>query len=174
MTDSDYKGSTKLMLWAAESETDIAFIRPLTLAFHEESHFGDIPLSVTKRDSLLDRALTDGDRFAVLIAAYDDRPVGFLYCSINEYVVGEGDLIATILSFFIAREFRSSIIGARAAVRLLKGAIRWSEMRDAREVLIHATAGIDVRRADRFFRKAGFGVLGASYYLPLKANGTGA
>jgi len=163
MTDSDSKSSTNLILRAAEFETDIAFIRPLTLAFHEESHFGDIPLSVTKRDRLLHRALTDGDRFAVLIAAYDDRPVGFLYCSINEYVVGE-----------IAREFRSSIIGARAAVRLLKGATmmvghaRRARGADPRH------GGIDVQCADRFFRKAGFGVPGASYYLPLKADGTGA
>ena len=119
------------------------------MAFHTESHFGDIPFSEQKRDRLLARALDRPDRFALLIAAYDDRPVGFLYCSISDYVVGRDDLITTILSFYIGGEFRNSIIGARAAVRLLKGAVRWSEARAAREVLVHATAGIDVTRADR-------------------------
>ena len=161
--------SPQMTLRVAESTADLAFIGPLTVAFHTESHFGDIPFSEEKRDRLLARALDRPDRFALLIAAYDDRPVGFLYCSISDYVVGRDDLITTILSFYIGGEFRNSIIGARAAVRLLKGAVRWSEARAAREVLVHATAGIDVTRADRFFRKAGFGILGASYFLPLRS-----
>ena len=54
-----------------------------------------------KCDSLLERALTDGDRFAVLIAA--------------------------ILSFFIARKFCNSIVGPRSVVRLLKRGARFHQ-----------------------------------------------
>jgi len=131
---------TGLNLWAAETPDDLAFIAPLTTAFHAEPHFADIPFSTEKRDSLLARALDRPDSFAFLIAGMDDRPTGFLYCAISEYVVGQDDLITTILSFYIGAEFRNSIVGARAAVRLLKGAVRWSEARAAREVLVHATA----------------------------------
>jgi len=174
MTRNDRFGANaRLDLCVAESDADIEFVLPLTKAFHDESHFSDIPFSTQKRDRYLATALDRSDLCALLIAGYRERPVGFLYCAVNEYVVGSDELITTILSFYISREFRSTIIGARAAVRLLKGAIRWSEARNAREVLVHAMAGIDVSRADRFFRKSGFGILGASYYLPLKPDRNG-
>ena len=174
MTEEHADDIARLALRLVETAEDLEFIRPLSVEFHEESHFGDIPYSHVKRDRLLGKVLSDSDRYGIMFAEYGGDPVGFLFCVTNEYIVGTDALITTVLSFFVSKRHRGRITGARAAVRLLKAAVRWSEMRGAREILVHVTSGIDIRRTDRFLRKAGFTVLGANYSLPLEQGANGA
>lgn len=159
--------SPKLTIKLAETEDDLAFLLPLSKEFHAESHYSSIPYDRKQRDQLARRAIDRPDRHAQVIASYNGKPVGDLFCSIGEYMVGGHDLITTVQTFYVSRNYRHSLIGGRIAVRMLKGAIRWSEMRNAREMMIHVTTGIDIQRTDRFLRKAGFGVLGGNYALPL-------
>ena len=158
----------KLNLRLAGSVADLEYLRPVSVEFHEESRFGDIPYSHKKRDDLFMNALRDRARYAPMIAELGGEPVGFLFCSTGEYLVGYRDRITTVYSFYVRRKYRSTLVGGRAAVRLLSAAVRWSEVREVREIMIHVTSGIDVRRTDRFLRRAKFAVIGANYSLRLE------
>lgn len=162
---------TKLRVRLASSLGDLEFLRPVSVEFHEESRFSEIPYSHKKRDDLMVQAINNSERYALMIAEYNGEPVGFLFCTAGEYLVGYGDLITTVYSFYVRKKYRGSFVGGRAAVRLLKGAIKWSKLRNVREIMIHVTSGIDIRRTDRFLRRAGFGTVGANYSLSLKSSG---
>jgi len=164
---SDQDRPRKLNLRLAEQADDLAALQPLLAEFHDESHFAGVPLSMEKIGAMFDEALARPDRFGVMIADYAETPIGFLYCFAGEYFGGHTALVTTIHSYYVSRRHRRSVLGARAATRLLKGAIRWSEQRQVREVILHVTSGIEIDRTDRFVRKAGFRMFGANYALRL-------
>jgi len=170
MTDGRTR-TGKIALRLANSIADLEHLRPLSLELHAESRFGDIPYSHKKRDDLMARAIGDPNRHALIIAELGGEPVGFIFCSVGEYVVGYRDLITTVHSYFVRRKFRGTLVGGRAAVRLLSGVVRWSEARKVREVTIHVTSGIDIGRTDRFLRRARFGIMGGNYSLRLDRSG---
>ncbi len=157
----------KLNVRLADSIGDLEFLRPVSLEFHAESRYSNIPYSHKKRDDLFIKAIKSPKYFALMIAEINDEPVGFLFCTIGEYIVGYDDLITTVYSFYVRKKYRGTILGGKAAIRLLKGAIKWSKNRNAREIMIHVTSGIDIQRTDKFLRRTGFGVTGANYSFRL-------
>ena len=157
----------KISLRLAKSVSDLEYLRPVSLEFHAESRFGDIAYSHKKRDDLFMKAIENPRYYALVIAEREDEPVGFIFATVGEYLVGYGDLITTVYSFYVRRKFRASLAGGKAAVRLLSSIVKWSEARNAREVMIHVTSGIDLQRTDRFLRRARFGVVGGNYSLRL-------
>lgn len=161
----------KLHVRLASSLGDLEFLRPVSIEFHEESRFSEIPYSHKKRDDMMVQAINNRERYALMIAEYKGEPVGFLFCTAGEYLVGYGDLITTVYSFYVRKKYRGSLVGGRAAVRLLKGAVKWSQMRNVREIMVHVTSGIDIQRTDKFLRRTGFGIVGANYSLSLKRPG---
>jgi GNAT superfamily N-acetyltransferase len=119
------------------------------------------------RGDLFSQALSKPDRYALMVAEYKGESIGFLFCTAGEYLVGYKDLITTVYSYYVRKKYRGSVIGGKAAVRLLSGAVKWSKVRNVREVMIHVTSGINIQRTDKFLRRAGFGVIGANYSLSL-------
>lgn len=162
------KTASKLKVRLSTSVDDLDFLRPASLEFHSESRYSDIIYSHKKRDELFKKAMNNPKQYALFVAEYKDEPAGFLFCTIGEYIVGEGDLITTVYSYYVRKKYRCTMIGGKAALRLLTAAVKWSKMRDAREIMIHATSGIDMRRTDKFLRRTGFGTIGASYSLSMK------
>lgn len=167
-SNPENKKASKLKIRLAKSKDDIEFLRPLSVEFHAESRFSDIPYSHKKRDELFSSALKHPDRYALMMAEYDGEPAGFLFCTIGEYIVGYEELITTVYSFYVSRKYRGTVVGGKSAIRLLAGSVKWSQMRKAREIMIHVTSGINVQRTDKFLRRAGFGTIGANYSLFLK------
>ncbi len=165
--DSEKPAAAKLNLRLADSIADLEYLRPLSLELHAESRWRDIPYSHKKRDDLFMNAIDNKKRYALMIAELADEPVGFLFCTVGEYLVGYDQLITTVYSFYVRKKFRGTLLGGRAAVRLLSGVTRWSEARNVREIMIHATSGIDLKRTDRFLRRARFGLVGGSYSFRL-------
>ena len=151
----------------ATSPEDIDLTLPLAQELHAEAHFSDIPYSISKRNKLLNQAIESPKTHALMIVEYKQAPIGFLFCAVGEYIVGTDALITTIYSFYVSKQFRGSAVGGRAAIRLLSGAIKWSQVRKAREIMVHVTSGINIQSTDTFLRKAGFKVLGANYALAL-------
>ncbi len=167
MSQSDNPKPKKLSLRLANSISDLEYLRPLSVEFHAEGRFSDIPYSHKKRDDLFMNAVNNPKFYALMIAEMGDDPVGFIFCSVGEYLVGYGDLITTVYSFFVRKRYRGTLVGGKAAVRLLSGVVKWSQARDVREVMIHVTSGIDLQRTDKFLRRAKFGVIGGNYSLRL-------
>lgn len=158
---------SELNLRFAKSKEDIDFLWPLLLELHDESRFRDIPLARAKCDRLLSKAFDNPDQYALVLAETGDGPIGFVFCSVGEFLVGTDDLMTTVFAFYVRERARATMIGGRAAIRLLSTIIEWSRKRRSREVMIHVTSGIDIQRADKFLRRARFKVVGANYAFSL-------
>ena len=167
MNDDVKTSGKRITLRLANSISDLEYLRPVSTEFHAESRFSDIAYSHKKRDDLFMKAIDDPKFYALIIAEMDGEPVGFLFCTAGEYLVGYGELITTVYSFYVRKKYRGTLMGGKAAVRLMAAVVKWSEARKVREVMIHVTSGIDVQRTDRFLRRAKFGVIGANYSLRL-------
>ncbi len=169
MTRKAEQNQRRISLRLANSISDLEYLRPVSLEFHAESRFCDIAYSHKKRDDFFMKAIDDPKFYALIIAELEGDPVGFIFCTAGEYLVGYGELITTVYSFYVRKKYRFTLAGGKAAVRLLSGVVKWSEARNVREVMIHVTSGIDMKRTDRFLRRARFGVIGANYSLRLGA-----
>ncbi len=157
----------KKQLWLAADQQDLNELPPLSAAFHNESCFSEVPYSFEKRDASFKRSVSEPDFTALIIAERRNEPVGFLFCTVGEYIVVTGDLFTTIDSFYVTKKLRGTLAGGRVAIRLIRGAIKWPRMRQVREIMVHVTSGLDLKRTDRFFRHAGFSVIGGNYALSL-------
>ena len=170
MNEASAAKQGKISIRLANSISDLEFLRPVSVEFHAESRFADIGYSHKKRDDLFMKAINNPAFYVLIIAERDDEPVGFLFATAGEYLVGYGDLITTVYSFYVRRKFRASLVAGKAALKLLSAVVKWSEARNVREVMIHVTSGIDLQRTDRFLRRARFAVVGGNYSLRLRQN----
>ena len=166
--DKERNDDGRISLRLAKSIADLEYLRPVSVEFHNEARFSDIPYSHKKRDDLFLNAIENPKAYALVIAELNGEPVGFAFCTAGEYFVGYGDLITTVTGFYVRKKYRNTLAGGKAAIRMLAGVVKWSEVRNVREVMVHATSGIDLRRTDRFFRRAKFHVVGATYALNLR------
>ncbi len=146
-----------------ESKQDVPAVIELARAAHEESRLGYIPFSEKKTRRIAEQAMKNPKRHAVMLAFKSDQPVGLLYCSVGEYHIGEGVLLATIHNINVLKEVRASLGGGRAALGLLRGASTWAEARNARELLLHATSDVELPRLHKLAKRAGFKFVGGSY-----------
>ena len=157
----------RLNLRLAKSIEDLKKLHPISVEFHSESRFRDIKYSAGKRDALWQKTLSKPDFFGMIMVELGDEVVGYSFVSAGEYIVGTDALLTTVFAFYVRSHFRGTLVGGKAAIRLVTAIKRWSEARNAQEILVHATSGIDIERTDRFFRRARFNVIGGNYALRL-------
>jgi hypothetical protein len=158
---------SQIIVRLALAEEDIELTRPLSVELHAESRFSNIPYSHKKRDKLFKQALDKPEVFALMIAEYNGMPIGFLFCTAGEYIVGQDELLTTVYSFYVSKKYRGYIVGGKAAISLLNSVVKWSKNRKVTEIMIHVTTGININRIDKFLRHAGFVVTGGNYALSL-------
>ncbi|MEM8689877.1 MAG: GNAT family N-acetyltransferase [Pseudomonadota bacterium] len=157
----------KLRIRASARREDIDYTRILSVEAHEEGRFRDYRFSHKKRDAFLMNAVTNPQFWHLIIAEVDATPVGFLYCVANEYIVGVEDLMTTVYAYYVRKQFRETMIGGKAAILMMRACIGWSRKKNCREVMVHATSGIDALRTDRFLKRTGFSTIGGNYALLL-------
>ncbi|WP_436397732.1 hypothetical protein [Roseobacter sp. S98] len=137
-------------------------VRILTRTVHEKSLFGDIPFSEVKFDRAFDRALLVPDSLG-LVVLLNNRVLGCCYCSIGGYFIGDGARIVSVNTICVEPDISGRLLGGKVALRLAKGVESWARSQEATHILYHVTSGIEVVRADRFFRKVGMKQLGGNY-----------
>ena len=130
---------------------------------HEESRFKEIPFCPDKVHRIIKEALEAPDRHGVLLASRGSKLVGFAYCSVGPYHIGSDVLLTAIHSLYVTRPVRTSLSGGKAGLGLLKGVETWSKARGAREVLLHATAGISLGRTHKLAKRTGYIFIGGNY-----------
>ena len=114
---------------------------------------------------ILSDAVSNTTRYGVFIARLNGCAVGFASCSVGEYHIGEGTLIATIHNINVLAQTRASLKGGRAALGLLTGTLTWAKARGAKEVLLHVTSGVELPRIHKFARHRGGKLIGGSYAI---------
>jgi hypothetical protein len=128
-----------------------------------ESRFSYFDFSPEKFERLARTASSDVGRHGVLVAKVDDKPVGFVYCTIGGLAIGDGPLITTVTMFFVKDNVRTTLLGGKASYGLLTGLESWTKSRGGHEVLFHANFGRASERIHGFLKRCGFEVLGGSY-----------
>ncbi|WP_299969230.1 hypothetical protein [uncultured Roseobacter sp.] len=150
------------------SECHRTQVKKLTRRVHEASLFGDILFSNVKFDRFFDLAIDRNSRQHLgLAVSLDERVLGCCYCSIGAYFIGDGGRIVSVNTICVDPDVSKRLLGGKVALRLAKGIETWAEAQQATHILYHVTAGIDGRRADRFFRQIGIVAVGGNYCLTL-------
>lgn len=159
--------NTEVFYRKANSEKDIQKTLVLSQEAHQEGRWSDYTFSVEKRNTFIRNFLVNPGYWSLFVAEQDDEPVGFIYCCASEYLVGTDFLMTTVYAYYVRKQWRQSLVGGKIAVQLMKNCIRWSKSRNSREILIHATSGIDMKRTDIFLRRTGFKLIGGNYSLDM-------
>ncbi|RHZ91846.1 GNAT family N-acetyltransferase [Cereibacter sphaeroides] len=130
---------------------------------HAESRFSYIAFCEGKARAAI-QAIADDRRLQCgFIAWQGGTPIGVSSCRLGECFLGTGVLVATINNVFVARTARRSLNGGSAALGLMEHMLAWAARRGAREIMLHATSGIDPDRTHKLVKRLGFGVVGGSY-----------
>ena len=135
----------------------------LAAVSHKESRFGYIPFSEEKVRKVIQKALIDRKRNGLMIAQKNEQIIGAAYCSIGELHIGTEVLLTTIHNINVLKTVRSSLLGGRSALGLLKGIETWSEARNAHEILFHVTSGVDLARVHKLVKGRGYILNGQNY-----------
>lgn len=98
-----------------------------------------------------------------LLAEREGEIVGCLFATASRLMFADA-VVAQTLFFFVQESARNST----AAVRLLKGFEVWAKNRNAREISIHITMGVDSSPAvSRFLKRKGYLGDGMNMYCEL-------
>ena len=94
------------------------------------------------------------------MAENNGKALGGLYCSVGEYFIGTGTLIATIHNINISSDIKGSILRGKVAMGLLTGAKTWTKTRGAHEIMLNVTSGEDLETTHRLMKRLGFEFVG--------------
>jgi len=144
-------------------EADRQKVCDLARLAHEESIFSEIPFSEAKFYKALDNTLEEPSAYLGLKVTLDDAILGYCYAMLGGYYIGDGAKVVTVISIFVDQNVRSSVLGGKVTMHLMRGIEKWGREEGASFVMYHVTSGTDVANVDRFFRKMGMTTLGGNY-----------
>lgn len=138
-------------------------IMALAREVHEESVFGDLPFSEKKFKSYFDRTIKRPKTHLGLKATLNGRVVGFAYCYLAEHYVATGGLIATINVLSVKKEVRNTLVGGRAASRLLRGVMKWADASNSHSLNLHISSGLTSLNPTKLMNRFDFLSIGQNY-----------
>jgi GNAT superfamily N-acetyltransferase len=156
-------GARRLVLRLVRSGKDHEPLLDLFERAHRETRFHYIPFSRDKARRLLRQVMAEDARHLVAVAEVGRKPEGFVFASVGEYFVGTDVIIATINVIYTSQALRGSLLGGRAATRLLKAVRNWCKGIGAQEILLHTTSGICAEKVGKAVLRMGFQRLGGAY-----------
>jgi hypothetical protein len=144
------------------SSDDLPGLIDIARQYHSESRYAGIPFSEGKFLKALARSVEDKNAVSI-VADLNGVAVGLMGANIGDYFMGTGARIATNYIFYVSPVIRGSLLGGRAAVKLMQLFSHWAKINGATEINIHAVSGIQPERTDRFLRSCGFAQYGGNY-----------
>ena len=154
----------------ASAKSDLELIIELARNAHSESYFAEISFSEAKVKRIVTEAIEKPKTHCLFLASRNGDLVGIGGCIANEFYIGEGEFLTTIHTLAVKKAERARLDGGKAGLGLLEAIRRWSEIRNVKRILFHATAAIDIERTDGLMAKLGYDRLGTSFCLDLRNN----
>ncbi len=146
---------------------EMLLIRPLAEEFHRESRYGHIPFSERKFKRHFLQTVNNPDDTLGVYLRHGDRVVGLLQANVGDYYLGEGGRMVTVLTFYVPRSVRDTMLGGRVTLKMMRIVSDWAKAQGALELHMHSTSGIAPQRTDRMLRRLGFRTYGGSYVMGL-------
>lgn len=112
--------------------------------------------------------LDERQKYIWLIAIRNGQLQGLLFGSVEEYWFTQARG-ANMILWYVAQEAR----GSAMAVKLLLALRGWAENRQATELTLSVTSGIDAGKTGRFLRRMGFSPCGENFHMTLGAGAPG-
>lgn len=148
-------------------ENDRYEIMELAREVHYEGAFAEIPFSETKFNGFFNNCINDPEHYLGAKVFLPDKILGFAYCMLGGYFIGEGASVVTVNTICVNQGTRSSALGGRVALNLISGIDYWARQNEADVILFHVTSGQEIQGIDRFFKKLGMTHLGGNYGVKL-------
>jgi len=103
-------------------------------------------------------------KYICLVAERGGELQGILFGSVDEYWFTQARS-ANMIAWYVARKAR----GSSMAAKLLLAFRRWAENRQASELTLSITSGVNTEKTGRFLRRMGFRPCGENFYQALGA-----
>lgn len=145
---------------------DLDTIIELTKQAHGESRYAKYPYAQVRLRKFVLQILNEpeGKQARIFLARDGDRVVGMAAASVSPLIYSTAMVVSTML-FFVEASHR----GGAAPPRLLTALTEWAGEKEAVELTVHVTRGLDegAERINRFFRAKGFETSGENLHLQL-------
>lgn len=161
--DKDRRAQIRPEFYVMEEKSDVQVVVELARQAHLESRLSYIDFDPRKAALIVEDALQRPKDKAIILSTYDGNPVGFCFCGIGQYHIGTGHLLATIHNINVVVDVRRRLFGGRVALGLFAGAKSWAKARNASEISLHVTSGVQLARTHKLAKRLGFTFVGGSY-----------
>lgn len=116
-------------------------IRPLAEEYHRESRYGHIPFSERKFKKHFLHTLDNPDDTPGVFIRHGTEVVGLLQANVGDHYLGEGGRMVTVLTFYIPRRVRETMLGGRITLKMMRILTDWAKAQRALEIHMHSTSG---------------------------------
>lgn len=130
---------------------------------HAESRYAYLPFSEEKIILVYTKAISSPQNTLVIYIQYNGETVGMFHAGIGDYYLGIGGRMVTIYALYVIAKVRSTYLGGKVGVKLLRLVSEWAKSQDAEEIHIHSTSGIEPERTDKMLTRVGFKTYGGNY-----------
>lgn len=155
--------SSDLRIIRATQQEEIVAIRDIALEFHAESRYAHIPFSERKFIRAFSKGISSPEDTLAIYVQYQGKTVGLLNAGAGDYYLGEGGRMVTIYVMYVSASIRTSFLGGKVGLKLIRMVTDWAKAQQAEELHIHATSGVDPERTDKLLRRLGFKTYGGNY-----------
>jgi len=163
---SQGSGRDRVKLRFASSLDDIGSTVALARAVHAESAWSDYEFLPERRERFLARAIEQPQKYCLIIAERDTKPVGLPFASV-EGIYHCDATVASCLGVAVDPALRRGLAGGGIAIKLIHGFKRWAGERGAQAISLHVTSGMEMARTDKLLRRLGFQQTGGNYLLKI-------
>ncbi|MFT6659893.1 hypothetical protein [Maritalea sp.] len=154
-----------LKIFRATQQEEISKIKDISLEFHAESRYAHLEFSEEKFIRNYTRAIKSPADTLSVYAQFKGKTVGLLHAGAGDYYLGVGGRMVTVYGVYVSGKIRSTMLGGKVGIRLIRTVVDWAKSQEAHEVHIHSTAGIEPERTDRLLTRMGFRTYGGNYVV---------
>jgi hypothetical protein len=159
--------TSDLKMFRATRPEEILKIKDISREFHAESRYAHLEFSEEKFIRAYTKAIKNPADTLSVYVQYKGETVGVLSAGVGDYYLGVGGKMATIYVMYVSAKIRSTMLGGKVGIRLIRTVMDWAKSQEANEVHIHSTAGIEPERTDKLLTRLGFKPYGGNYVVGL-------
>lgn len=163
------RATSSLKVFRATRQEDILAVRDITLEYHAESRYAHIPFSERKFIRAFSKAISNPNDTLALYVQHNGKTVGMLSAGAGDYYLGEGGRMVTVYALYVSKAVRTTALGGRITIKLLRILNDWAKAQKAEEVHVHVTSGVQPERTDRLLRRMRYKTYGGNYAVSVVA-----